>query len=158
MATIMNEQIKAMEVNLLDQDGQTLGIITTGKAIELAKQQKADLVVIDIMTSPPLCQIIARGKAKQVLQKEQASLKKSKEIRLTPTIEQHDLDTKVNQIQKLLKSGHPVDLVIKVSGKQSSQAKSLVEEILVELKASGKAASGIQVSGKQVAVTIEPLS
>ncbi|MCM3635369.1 translation initiation factor IF-3 [Paenibacillus camelliae] len=156
MALMMNEKIKAAEVELLDLDGQNLGYLATKKALQLAKEQQADLVCINIMSSPPQCQLIARGKAKQVVQPKSSAPKKEKEIRLTPTIEQHDYDTKLKQCEKLLQSGHPVALVIKLSGKQGPQAKALLEQVIIDLKAYGKAATGIQLSGKQAAVTILP--
>lgn len=156
MALIMNEKIKAAEVELLDQEGQNLGYVATKKALQLAKEQQADLVCVNIMSSPPLCQLIVRGKAKQVTQPKNQTPKKEKEIRLTPTIEQHDYDTKLKQCEKLLQSGHPVALVIKLSGKQGQQAKVLLEQLITDLKPHGKAATGIQLSGKQAAVTILP--
>jgi len=158
MALLMNENIKASEVDLLDLEGQSIGIVTTNEALQHAKDQKADLVCINIMTSPPQCQLISRGKAKQALQaKDKSTPKKEKEIRLTPTIETHDYDTKLRQCQKLLETGHPVALVIKLSGKQEPAAKSLLEELIADLKPYGKPATGIQLSGKQAAVTVLPL-
>jgi len=157
MALIMNEKIKASEVQLLDLDGNSLGEMATKEALKLANEKVADLVCTNIMQSPPLCQLVARGKAKSVLKQGDQAPKKSKEIRLTPNIEQHDYDTKLNQCEKLLSSGHPVDLVIKLSGKQGELAKKLLQQIIDDLKAIGKPATGIQLSGKQAAVTLQPL-
>lgn len=156
MVLIMNDKIKAAEVELLDQEGENLGHIATKKALQIAKEQQSDLVCLNMMCSPPLCQLVIRGKAKQVAQQKNTAPKKEKEIRLTPTIEQHDYDTKLKQCEKLLKSGHPVALVIKLSGKQGPQAKALLEQLISDLKPYGKASTGIQLSGKQAAVTILP--
>lgn len=156
MALIMNEKIKAVEVELLDLEGNLLGELPTAKALQMAKEQQADLVCINMMQSPPRCQLIARGKAKTAIKPGSDTPKKSKEIRLTPTIEQHDYETKLKQCEKLLTSGHPVDLVIKLSGKQGPIAKELLQQIINDLKSAGKPASGIQLSGKQAAVTINP--
>lgn len=157
MALIMNEKIKASEVELLDLEGNLIGELATQKALQLAKEQQADLVCINMMKSPPQCQLIARGKAKaQAKKADDNTPKKEKEIRLTPAIEQHDYDTKLKQCEKLLASGHPVSLVIKLSGKQGQIAKELLQQLIQDLKPYGTPASGIQLSGKQAAVTIMP--
>ena len=160
-ALIINEQIKASEVELIGLNGESLGIVAKTEALTLAKQNKVDLVCLNIMQSPPLCQLISKGSAKQQRNQQKAEeqhQKKMKEIRLTPQIEEHDLITKTDQAGKLLKSGHPVLLVVKVQGKEAQAAKQLLETIIHELEAIGKPQSKIQTSGKQVAVTILPVS
>lgn len=52
MALMMNDKIKAAEVELLDLEGQNLGYLATKKALQLAREQQADLVCINIMSSP----------------------------------------------------------------------------------------------------------
>jgi len=86
MALIMNDKIKASEVQLLALDGKPLGEMPTKDALKLAKDQGADLVCLNIMQSPPQCQLVARGKAKSVLKRDDQAPKKSKEIRLKPKI------------------------------------------------------------------------
>lgn len=156
MALIMNDKIKAREVELLDCEGNLLGDIQTAKALQLAKEQQADLVCIDIMQSPPKCQLIPRGRAKQIAKAKDAAPKKTKEIRLTPMIEDHDYETKRSQCKKLLADGHSVALVIKLSGKQGAAAKALLQQLIDDLKQQGKPATGIQLSGKQATVTLIP--
>lgn len=158
MAIIMNEKIKASEVELTGLQGEPLGIMPTKDALLLAKQAKADLVCTNMLSSPPPCKLIKKGMAKQEKSNEiaAASPKKVKEIRLTPHIEEHDYDTKVRQCEAMLQSGHPVFIVVKVQGKEGAQAKALLERILVDLKSYGSKQSGIQLSGKQAAVTVIP--
>lgn len=159
MALMMNEKIKASEVELTGLQGEALGIMPTSEALKLAKQAKADLVCSNIFTSPPPCKLVSKGMAKQEMNKQNSSAtpKKVKEIRLTAKIEDHDYETKLRQTESLLQSGHPVLLSIKVQGKEAATAKSLLESMLQELKAVGRKETGIQVSGKQVNVTVLPL-
>lgn len=155
---IMNEKIKALEVELTGLDGEQLGIIPTSEALAIAKRLKADLVCTSLMTSPPPCKLTSRGAAKQEAQqtrrREQAP--KLKEIRLTPHIEDHDYETKKRQVERMLGSGDAVSLVVKVTGKEGAKAKSLLEEFIRDLKECGVPKTGIQVSGKQVMVQIDP--
>ncbi|MBW7476063.1 translation initiation factor IF-3 [Paenibacillus oenotherae] len=161
---IMNEKIKASEVLLTGLNGENLGIVAREEALALARELKVDLVCTSLMSSPPPCKLIGRGAAKQDAQNEKRAERrkeqplKVKEIRLTANIEDHDYDTKLRQAEKLLQSGNAVQLVVKVQGKEGQRAKELLERIVKELASSGTKETGIQLSGKQAAVRVNPVS
>lgn len=159
---IMNEKIKAAEVRLTGLDGESLGIVPTEEALQMAKQLKVDLVCESLMSSPPPCKLIVRGGAKQQASQQKRAEKvksepaKVKELRLGLDIEQHDYDTKQRQAVKLLESGNAVQLVIRIQGKEGARAKELLEQLLADLKPYGTKQTGIQLSGKQAAVQVNP--
>ncbi len=158
---IKNEKIKASEVNVTGINGEDLGIMPTAEALKLAKQLKVDLVCTSLLSSPPPCQLIGAGAARQKQQQEAKRERpaKLKEIRLTASIEDHDYETKQQQARRLLQSGHPVMLVVKTgNNKESAAARKLLEDLVRDLKAEGRPATGIQVSGKQSMVQLDPLS
>ncbi|TNJ67602.1 translation initiation factor IF-3 [Paenibacillus hemerocallicola] len=156
---IMNERIKASEVLLTGINGEDLGIVATSEALALAKKHKVDLVCTSLLSSPPPCRLVGAGTAKreeqQVRKRDREA--KVKEIRLTPHIEEHDYDTKKRQAEKHLQSGDAVLLVVRIQGKEGAKAKELLESLIKELKPSGRPATGIQLSGKQAAVQVNPL-
>lgn len=156
---ITNEKIKASEVRLTGVDGEDLGVVATAEALAMAKKLKVDLVCESLMSSPPPCRLIAAGAAKQAAQ--QASRRerepKLKEIRLTPRIEEHDYDTKLEQARRILQAGDAAWFVVRIVGKEGAQAKELLERLIRELKPLGRPATGIQLSGKQAAVRLDPL-
>ncbi|WP_166244848.1 translation initiation factor IF-3 [Paenibacillus turpanensis] len=156
---IMNEKIKASEVQLTGLDGEDLGIVPTSEALALAKKLKVDLVCTSLMSSPPPCKLIGAGAAKQQAQQEKKKERapKVKELRLTPHIEEHDYDTKKQQAERILRSGDSVLLVVKVQGKEGQKAKELLERLVADLCGLGKKATGLQLSGKQAAVQVDPL-
>src|ERR1700730_8549648 len=128
---ILNEQIKASEVQLTGLQGENLGIVSRAEALALAKKFKVDLVCTSIMTNPPPCRLINRGMARQ--NADQANSKtrneesmKIKEIRLTANIEAHDYETKQRQTEKLLASGCSVQLVVRLQAKEGPKAKELL--------------------------------
>ncbi|MCK9861952.1 translation initiation factor IF-3 [Paenibacillus sp. ATY16] len=159
---IMNEKIKAAEVRLTGLDGESLGIVSRDEALQMAKQLKVDLVCESLMSSPPPCKLIVRGGAKQQASQQKRAEKmkdqpaKVKELRLSVDIEQHDYDTKLRQAVKMLESGNAVQLVIRIQGKEGARAKELLEQLLADLKPYGTKQSGIQLSGKQAAVQVNP--
>lgn len=157
---IMNEKIKASEVQLTGIHGENLGVVATSEALALAKKLKVDLVCTSLMSSPPPCKLIGAGAAKQEAQqarKKENKESKVKEIRLTPHIEDHDLDTKKQQAERILNSGDSVLLVVKIQGKEGTRAKELLELLIKELAPDGRPLTKIQLSGKQAAVQIDPL-
>ncbi|TMV52857.1 translation initiation factor IF-3 [Paenibacillus mesophilus] len=156
---IMNEKIKASEVLLTGVDGEDLGIVATSEALAMAKKLKVDLVCTSLMSSPPPCRLVGAGAAKREEQQARKRERepKVKEVRLTPHIEEHDYDTKKRQAEKHLQSGDAVLLVVRIQGKEGAKAKELLEALLKELKSSGRPTTGIQLSGKQAAVQVNPL-
>lgn len=174
MAVLINEQIKASEVVLTGLRGEKLGTVTREQALAKAKSEGADLVCTSLMSSPPPCSLVAKGKAKAAAQKESAARKASsgqamggsgkekvkekvKELRFTAHIEEHDYDTKLRQADKHLRSGKPVQLVVKASGaKEAIAAKAVLERLLVDLKEAGVKDTGIQTGGKGSQVKVNP--
>lgn len=172
MAVLMNEQIRASEVLLTGLNGEAIGIVTRDEALAMARSKKADLVCTSLMSSPPPCSLMAKGKAKGAAQKESTNARKPgksqqaggngrpekvKELRFTAQIEQHDYDTKLRQADKHLRSGKPVQLVVKASGaKEGAAARKVLEQLLSELKEVGSKETGIQTGGKGSQVTLRP--
>jgi translation initiation factor IF-3 len=160
---LVNEKIRASEVQLTGVNGEDLGVVPRDEALALARKLKVDLVCTSLFSSPPPCKLISRGAAKQVAAKDKQDIRKKdqplklKEIRLTANIEDHDYETKQRQAEKLLASGNAVQLVVKIQGKEGPKAKELLERLLKDLAASGKKQTGIQISGKQAAVQVNPL-
>lgn len=158
---LMNEKIRASELLLTGLDGEPLGVVSREEALAMAKKAKVDLVCESLMSSPPPCKLVAKGQAKRqtpLAQKAERTAPKTKEIRLTAQIEQHDYETKQRQIEKLLQSGQAAQLVVRLKGRrgEGDQAKELLQRLVSNLQGAGTAQTGIQVSGKQAAVVIEP--
>ncbi|MCE3204115.1 translation initiation factor IF-3 [Paenibacillus sonchi] len=172
MAVLLNEQIRASEVVLTGLRGEQLGVVSRAEALAKAKAAGADLVCTSLMSSPPPCSLMAKGKAKAAAQKETTTARKSgsaqaagaqgkkekvKELRFTAHIEEHDYDTKLRQADKHLRSGKPVQLVVKASGaKEAAAAKAVIERLVADLKEAGVKDTGIQSGGKGSQVKLNP--
>lgn len=171
MAVFINEQIKASEVDLTGPSGEHLGVVSREEALAMARSQGLDLVCTSLMSSPPPCTLVAKGKGKALAQKKSAadkpantrtgeksrSKEKVKELRFTAHIEEHDYDTKLRQADKHLRSGKPVQLVVRATGaKEAAAAKTVLERLLTDLKDVGVKETGIQTSGKGSQVKVNP--
>ncbi|MFT9369239.1 translation initiation factor IF-3 [Paenibacillus polymyxa] len=160
MAVLINEQIKADEVVLTGLSGENLGVVSKSEALAMARSKGVDVVCTSLMSSPPPCSLVAKGKGKALAQKKAAGnsgKEKVKELRFTAHIEDHDYDTKLRQADKQLRSGKPVQLVVKASGaKEAPVAKAVLERLLGDLKEVGVKETGIQTGGKGSQVKLNP--
>ncbi|BDR58369.1 translation initiation factor IF-3 [Xylocopilactobacillus apicola] len=120
---IVNEGIKAHEVRLISDTGEQLGVKSKEEAIELAHQKDLDVVIVAPNGKPPVAKIMDYGKYRFDLEKKNKDSKKNqkvvsvKEIRLSPTIDQNDFNTKLNNARKFLAKGEKVKASIRFKGR-----------------------------------------
>jgi translation initiation factor IF-3 len=131
--TQINSSIRDNEVRVVGSDGTQLGIMSAREANELAEKEGLDLVKISPNTNPPVCKIMDYGKYlfdKTKREKEQRKNQKIvelKEVQLSMTIEQHDIDIKAKNATKFLLNGDKVKVSIRMSGRQQAYADRGVE-------------------------------
>ncbi|KRQ87339.1 Translation initiation factor IF-3 [Caloramator mitchellensis] len=132
---LINEEIREKEVRLIDSDGSQLGIVATKEALKLAEQKQLDLVLIAPQAKPPVCKIMDYGKFAYEQQKKEKEAKKKqkviniKEMRITPNIDEHDLNVKAKNTEKFLKDGDKVKVTVKFRGREAEHS-HLGEEVL----------------------------
>lgn len=134
---LINEQIRLNEVQVIDENGQKLGIMTSYSALDIAISKKLDLVLVSPNSKPPVCKILNYGKYKFDQAKKEKEAKKKqktfevKEIRITPNTEEHDFNFKVKNARKFLESGSKVKITVRFRGRELNYSK-LGEDILNE--------------------------
>ncbi|MCI0470582.1 MAG: translation initiation factor IF-3 [Candidatus Aminicenantes bacterium] len=128
---LINEEIRAPEVRLIDEDKQQLGIVPIGRALEIAVQKDLDLVAISPNVVPPVCRLLDYGKFLYSLQKKAHEAQKQqrkiqvKEIKFTPVIGEHDIEVKLKKIKEFLEEGNKVKVTIWLKGKQKRRPELL---------------------------------
>jgi len=121
---LINEQIPEMDIRVISEDGEQLGILKTSAALRLAEEADLDLVVIAPKAEPPVCKIMNYGKYRYEQIKHQKEAKKNqkvitlKEVRLSATIDTHDLEVKAKNTSKFLADGDKVKVSIRFKGRQ----------------------------------------
>jgi len=119
----VNEGIRARELRIIDQNGDQLGIKTRNEALELAARVNLDLVLVAPQAKPPVARIMDYGKFKFEQQKKDREVRKNqkiiniKEVRLSPTIDEHDFQTKLRNAIKFLEKGDKVKASIRFKGR-----------------------------------------
>ncbi len=125
----VNEGIRAREVRLIGPDGSQLGIKTRQEALDLATNANLDLVLVAATAKPPVCRIMDYGKFKYEQQRKDREARKNqkvittKEIRLSPTIEENDFNTKLRNARKFLEKGDKVKASIRFRGRAITHSK-----------------------------------
>lgn len=126
---MINEQIRDKEVRLIDVNGEQLGILSSKEAQKIADERKLDLVKIAPAAKPPVCRIMDYGKYKfDQAKKEKEARKKQKtvdvkELRLSPSIDTHDIQVKVKKAIEFLKDGDKVKVSIRFRGREIGNTK-----------------------------------
>ena len=121
---MMNEEIRDREVRVIDQNGEQLGVLPIRKALELAEEAELDLVKIVPTAKPPVCKLMDYDKFRYEQAKKEREIRKNqrvitvKEVRLSATIEEHDIDVKYKNAVKFLQDGDKVKVTIRFRGRQ----------------------------------------
>lgn len=161
---LVNEQIRFAEIQLIGGEGEKLGVMTTKDAQNLAHEQGLDLVLVAPNGEPPVCKILDYGKYKfEMLKKEKESKKKqkivdTKEIRLSPNIDKHDLEVKAKNANKFLEDGDKVKVSLRFRGREMSfidKGKKILEEF-VTLIQNGTVEKEAKLEGRSLTMVITP--
>jgi translation initiation factor IF-3 len=161
-----NQQIRAIDVQVIGSDGNNVGILTLKKAIELAKGEGLDLIEISPNANPPVCKIMDMGKYKYDLQKKTNIAKKKqkvvalKEIKMRPGTDVHDYNFKVKNAKKFLTNKDKVKFTVKFKGREMQHinlGKDLMNRIIEDTKDVGKVETRPKFEGRQMVMIIQPI-
>ncbi len=131
---IVNTQIRAREIRVIDETGKQLGVMGLEKALQIAQERNLDLIQVTEKVEPPVCKIMDYGKyLYQEKKKEKQASKKQggelKGIRLRFNISQHDLETRARQTEKFLKDGDKVRVEMVLRGREKTLGNFAREKI-----------------------------
>ncbi len=162
---MINEEIRDKEVRVIDSDGSQLGIMSGKEAQEIANDKNLDLVKISPQANPPVCKIMDYGKYRFEIAKREKENRKNqktvslKEVRLSPSIDNHDFETKLKNACKFLKSGDKVKVSVRFRGREihhTALGEELIERFLKGTEEFGAADKKPKLEGKNLAITISP--
>lgn len=125
----INEQIRAKEVQIIDDEGKKIGPISIHEALDIAYDKKLDLVLVAPNAEVPVCKLMNYGKYKFEQAKREKEAKKKqktfelKEIRITPNIEEHDFGFKCKNARKFIEDGNKVKITVRFRGRELNYVK-----------------------------------
>ena len=151
---------------MIGADGEPVGVISTREAMAMADEVGLDLVEVSPTAEPPVCRVMDFGKYRYEQSKKKAEAKKNqtvvetKEIKLRPKTDVHDLDFKVKNIRKFLGQGNKVKVTLRFRGREIVYAGTLGMDVLKKIGDSlADVADIIQrpsMEGRQMAMFLAP--
>lgn len=161
----INEQIRDRSVRVVSDDGQQLGLMTAREAMEIAEQKGLDLVKVSPNADPPVCKIMDYGKFRFEQAKKQREAKKNqkiielKEMRLSATIDKHDLEVKAKNVNKFLKDGDKVKVSIRFKGRQmahTEQGMTVMDEFFAMVQENAAVEKQAKIEGRNMFMILAP--
>ncbi len=141
--TRINERIRAREIKVIDENGEMIGVMTPMRAMDIARERNMDLVEISPFAVPPVCKLMDYGRFKYEQSKKDNEARKrqktteTKEIRMTPRTDDHDIEVKVKKIMEFLAEGDKVKVSVKFRGREAFHpelGRKVLEDIVAGLK------------------------
>ena len=136
----LNDEIRDKELRVIGPDGAQLGIMSAAQANALAEEREMDLVKSSPNATPPVCKIMDYSKFCFDQKKREKEARKNqrvveiKEVRMSPSIDTNDFNTKVKSAQKFLKEGNRVKVSVRFRGREMAHT-NLGEKLLLEFVA-----------------------
>lgn len=123
----VNEAIRFHQLRVVSDNGQ-LGVMSKNDALALAEKQQKDLVVINQSGDVPIAKILdankyfyeQKRKEKETAKKQRENQIVVKEMQFRLGIDQHDFETKCNNIIKFLHKNNKVKCVIRYKGRENA--------------------------------------
>lgn len=150
---------------MIGESGEQLGIVSLEAAIQAAEEANLDLVEIAPNAVPPVCKILEFGKFRYEKQKKIKQNRKKqhvvqvKEIRLRPSIGDHDLQTKLNKAQKFIEEGSKLRFTVMFRGREMARmevGRILLERVADILKEIAKVEKVPETEGRRMTLIMAP--
>jgi translation initiation factor IF-3 len=161
----INENIRASQVRLIDEDGAQLGVKPTKEATQYAFDKGLDLVEVASQADPPVARVMDYGKYRYE-QEQKAKLARKhqtqiniKEIKLRPKIGQHDYETKKGHVERFLNQRAKVKVTIMFRGRETThpeRGRDLLMRLAEDVKEIGQIESQPLLDGRNMVMVLGP--
>jgi translation initiation factor IF-3 len=161
----MNEDIRVPEVRLIDHTGQNVGVVATSLAMARAQEAGLDLVEISPDSNPPVAKILDYGKFKYQEQKKAAEARKRqkvveiKEIKMRPSIDDHDYDVKMRSMKRFFDEGDKVKVTLRFRGRELSHQElgwQVLQRVKSDTEPVAKVEAEPRMEGRQMVMVLAP--
>ena len=161
----INEAIRAKDVRLIDENGENVGVVSHADALERAVKVGLDLVEISPDAEPPVCKILDFGKYKYQAQKKAAEARKHqkiveiKEIKMRPSIDDHDYDVKMRAIKRFFEEGDKVKVTLRFRGRELAHQElgwQVLQRVKADVEPISKVEAEPRMEGRQMVMVLAP--
>jgi translation initiation factor IF-3 len=161
----VNEEIRAAQVRLIDQDGEMLGVMSGREALQRAFAAGLDLVEISPNADPPVAKILDYGKYKYEQQKKKNEQKKRqkvieiKEVKVRPNIDENDYQVKMRAMRSFIEEGDKVKVTLRFRGREMAHqdiGMRVLERIRQEMDGLSKVEQMPRMENRQMIMVLTP--
>ena len=161
----MNEEITSRTILLIGANGEKFGPIGTDEARAMAEEQGYDLVEVSPDAKPPVVKMMDFGKYKYEQQKKAAEARKKqkvieiKEIKMRPTIDDHDYDVKMRAMRRFFEEGDKVKVTLRFRGREMAHmnlGSELLGRIQRDVEPVAKVETYPKTEGRQMMMVLAP--
>ena len=161
----MNERIHSEQVRLINEKGENVGVVAIADALVMATEADLDLVEVAPEAAPPVCRIMDYGKHKYRLKKKQhqSHVKQHhtqlKALRLSPMIEEHDIQVKLRRAREFIARGDRVMFNMIFRGRQLMRTDAgyqLMNRLVAELVDVAKPEVSPRMEGRRLWTVVAP--
>ena len=162
---MVNDGIRARELRVIGSDGEQIGVKTKAEALQLAEASNLDLVVVSPNAKPPVARIMDHGKHRFDQQKREREARKNqkvvniKEVRLSPSIDENDFQTKMRNARKFLEKGDKVKASIRFRGRAITHkeiGQKVLDRLASELSDVSSVESKPRMDGRSMFLMLAP--
>lgn len=143
-------------------------MMTSAQALDKAREEGKDLVLITEQAQPPVVKIIELSKHKYQLQQKQAQDRKNakvqelKEVRFRPFMGEQDFEVRLKKVVEFLEKGHKVRLQVLFRGRRELAKKDFGQGVLDRAIERTAEIATVEVApkmfGKQITAQLAPVS
>jgi translation initiation factor IF-3 len=161
----INEEISVLRVRLVDERGGMVGVVGRNEALTMAADAGLDLVEIAPGADPPVCKILDYGKYKYEEQKKKNEARKKqkiievKEIKLRPSIDDHDYQVKMRSMNKFIEEGDKVKVTMRFRGRELAHQElgmNVLMRVKDDLDGIAKVEQTPRMEGRQMTMVVSP--
>lgn len=161
----INDRIFASQLRVLDAEGKQIGVLTRFEALQKARELGIDLVEVAPMANPPVARIIDFKKflyqesKRKNEEKKRSKISETKEVRLGPFMNDHDLNTMIRRANGFLENNDKVRLIVKFMGRQIAHpefGQQIMQKVIGALSGLSKIEREPHFEGKQLIAILSP--
>ncbi len=161
----LNAAIRALQVRVVGEDGEMIGVLSRKEALDRAAEVGLDLVEVSPDADPPVCKILDYGKHKYHEQKKLAAARKKqkvveiKEIKVRPVTDENDYQVKLRAMKRFIEEGNKVKVVLRFKGREISHHElglKVLERIKVDMDLLSKVELDPKFEGRQMIMMLGP--
>ena len=160
-----DDYIQVPKVRVIDHEGENLGVMNTGEAIEQAADVGLNLVEVSPNADPPVCKFLDVGKYRYEAQKKANAARKTqktqdiKEVKMRPNIDTHDYDVKMRNVNKFIDNGDKVKVTLRFRGREMAHqhlGMDLLKRVQEDVEEIAKVEAFPRLEGRQMLMVLAP--